>query len=269
MDNVDNFNEKTISCGLHTKWAGNTVHFAEKTDSTNLWIKRLAKEGEPHGTVAAAELQTAGRGRLGRSWSAPSGSSVMMSLLLRPQFSPQAASMLTLLTGLSVAQACEALKLPVQIKWPNDVVLGNRKICGILTEMSADQETIDHVVIGVGINVNIREFPGELKDTATSLYLETGVVYDRGQVACLTLEAFEKNYDRFCSTLDLSLIQEEYNGLLVNMGRPVKILDPQGTYEAVSGGIDEKGRLQVTCADGTQRKISSGEVSVRGLYGYV
>lgn len=266
---VDNYNEKTISCGLNTKWAGNTVHFAEEIDSTNLWAKALAKEGASHGTVAVAELQTAGRGRLGRSWSAPAESSVMMTLLLRPSFSPQHASMLTLIMGLSVAQACISLGLDVKIKWPNDVILGGKKICGILTEMSADERKIEYVVIGVGINVNIQEFPKELQNMATSFLLETGESYDRNLVLTRVLEAFEKNYDRFEQTCDLSLLQEEYNQILVNKEQWVRIVEPQGEYLAVSGGIDNMGRLQVACEDGSMRSISSGEVSVRGLYGYV
>ena len=127
MAQNDLYNEETISQAINTKWAGKTVHFAKETDSTNSWIKRLAKEGAEHGTLAVAEFQSAGRGRFDRKWEAPEGSSIMMTLLLRPEFSPQYASMLTLVMGLAVAQAVEELGFEVSIKWPNDVVISRKK----------------------------------------------------------------------------------------------------------------------------------------------
>ena len=165
------YNETTIADQIHTKWAGKTVHFAREIDSTNLWIKRLAKEGAPEGTLALAEFQSAGRGRLGRSWEVPEGTSVMMSILLRPKFEPQYAPTLTLVMGMAVAKAVKNLGFDVSIKWPNDVVVSHKKICGILTEMGVRDGKIDYAVIGVGINVNIKEFPEEMADKATSLYL--------------------------------------------------------------------------------------------------
>ena len=155
------YDQETILKEIRTKWAGKTVHFAKETDSTNSWIKRLAKEGAEHGTLAVAEFQSAGRGRFDRKWEAPEGSSIMMTLLLRPEFSPQYASMLTLVMGLAVAQAVEELGFEVSIKWPNDVVISRKKICGILTEMGTNGVKINYVLIGVGINVNLKEFPEE------------------------------------------------------------------------------------------------------------
>ena len=152
------YNEETISQAIDTKWAGKTVHFAKETDSTNSWIKRLAKDGAEHGTLAVAEFQSAGRGRFDRRWEAPEGSSIMMTLLLRPEFSPQYASMLTLVMGMAVAQAAEELGFNVSIKWPNDIVISKKKICGILTEMGTNGVKINYVLIGVGINVNLKEF---------------------------------------------------------------------------------------------------------------
>ena len=163
MAQNDRYNEETISQAINTKWAGKTVHFAKETDSTNSWIKRLAKEGAEHGTLAVAEFQSAGRGRFDRKWEAPEGSSIMMTLLLRPEFSPQYASMLTLVMGLAVAQAVEELGFEVSIKWPNDVVISRKKICGILTEMGTNGVKINYVLIGVGINVNLKEFPEEMQ----------------------------------------------------------------------------------------------------------
>ena len=173
------YNKETITQAIHTKWAGKTVHFLKETDSTNTWAKALAREGASHGTLAVTEFQSAGRGRFDRRWTAPEGSSVMMSLVLRPGFSPLYASMLTLVMGVSVAQAAEKLGFFPAIKWPNDIVLSRKKICGILTEMSADVDKIHFVVVGVGINVNTESFLEEVADKATSFYAESGKKYDR------------------------------------------------------------------------------------------
>ena len=243
------YSKETISDEIHTKWAGKTVHFAKETDSTNEWCKRMSKEGAEHGTLAVAEFQSAGKGRLGRRWTAPEGSSVMMSILLRPEFEPQYASMLTLVMGLSVAQAVKELDVEVSIKWPNDVVVSR--------------------IIGIGINVNLEEIQDDLKDKATSLYLETGKKYDRNRVIGLIMEKFEKNYEKFVKTCDLSLMLDDYNAMLANRSQPVRILDKLNPYEGIAIGIDREGELLVKVSDGAIRKVCSGEVSVRGRYSYV
>ena len=262
------YNETTIADQIHTKWAGKTVHFARETDSTNLWIKRLAKEGASEGTLALAEFQSAGRGRLGRSWEVPEGTSVMMSILLRPKFEPQYAPTLTLVMGMAVAKAVKNLGFDVSIKWPNDVVVSHKKICGILTEMGVRDGKIDYAVIGVGINVNIREFPEEMADKATSLYLESGKEFDRSQIPGLVMEAFEEYYEKFAATCDLSGLKEEYESILANYNQPVRVLAKE-PYGGVARGITDGGELLVEKTDGTIVAVSAGEVSVRGLYSYV
>ena len=262
------YNETTIADQIHTKWAGKTVHFARETDSTNLWIKRLAKEGASEGTLALAEFQSAGRGRLGRSWEVPEGTSVMMSILLRPKFEPQYAPTLTLVMGMAVAKAVKSLGFDVSIKWPNDVVVSHKKICGILTEMGVRDGKIDYAVIGVGINVNIKEFPEEMADKATSLYLESGREFDRSQIPGLVMEAFEEYYEKFAATCDLSGLKEEYESILANYNQPVRVLAKE-PYEGVARGITDGGELLVEKTDGTIATVSAGEVSVRGLYSYV
>ena len=262
------YNETTIADQIHTKWAGKTVHFAREMDSTNLWIKRLAKVGAPEGTLALAEFQSAGRGRLGRSWEVPEGTSVMMSILLRPKFEPQYAPTLTLVMGMAVAKAVKDLGFDVSIKWPNDVVVSHKKICGILTEMGVRDGKIDYAVIGVGINVNIKEFPEEMADKATSLYLESGKEFDRSQIPGLVMEAFEEYYEKFAATCDLSGLKEEYESILANYNQPVRVLAKE-PYEGVARGITDGGELLVEKTDGTIVAVSAGEVSVRGLYSYV
>ena len=250
------YNETTIADQIHTKWAGKTVHFAREIDSTNLWIKRLAKEGAPEGTLALAEFQSAGRGRLGRSWEVPEGTSVMMSILLRPKFEPQYAPTLTLVMGMAVAKAVKSLGFDVSIKWPNDVVVSHKKICGILTEMGVRDGKIDYAVIGVGINVNIKEFPEEM-DFSPERLAELDV-----------MEAFEKYYEKFAATCDLSGLKEEYESILANYNQPVRVLAKE-PYEGVARGITDGGELLVEKTDGTIVAVSAGEVSVRGLYSYV
>ena len=262
------YNETTIADQIHTKWAGKTVHFAREIDSTNLWIKRLAKEGASEGTLALAEFQSAGRGRLGRSWEVPEGTSVMMSILLRPKFEPQYAPTLTLVMGMAVAKAVKNLGFDVSIKWPNDVVVSHKKICGILTEMGVRDGKIDYAVIGVVINVNIKEFPEEMADKATSLYLESGKEFDRSQIPGLVMEAFEEYYEKFAATCDLSGLKEEYESILANYNQPVRVLAKE-PYEGVARGITDGGELLVEKTDGTIVAVSAGEVSVRGLYSYV
>ena len=176
--------------------------------------------------------------------------------------------MLTLVMGLSVAQAVKELDVEVSIKWPNDVLV-SAKICGILTEMGLENGKIREVIIGIGINVNLEEIQDDLKDKATSLYLETGKKYDRNRVIGLIMEKFEKNYEKFVKTCDLSLMLDDYNAMLANRSQPVRILDKLNPYEGIAIGIDREGELLVKVSDGAIRKVCSGEVSVRGLYSYV
>ena len=253
---------------LSTRWAGHPLYYAEEIDSTNLWAQRLAEEGKPGGTLCVADFQTAGRGSRGRRWEEEPGLSVMMSLLLTPSFPAERASMLTLVMGMAVAGAVQSFGLPATIKWPNDVVVSKKKICGILTEMRLQGSEIRDVVIGVGINVNAREYPPELADKATSLYLEAGHPFSREEVLCKVIEIFEGYEELFEKKADLSLLKDEYESMLANKGAPVRVLsDPP--FEGIALGIDERGHLIVKKEDGTLAVVGAGEVSVRGLYSYV
>jgi len=290
LESPDIVEEYELRSRIHTKWAGREVSFKKETGSTNIDCKQLAEEGAPHGALAVTETQKSGRGRRGRSWESPPGCSVFMSLLCRPDFLPDKASMLTLVMGLSVAEAVRKMTgLNARLKWPNDVVVNGKKICGILTEMELSVETneIRYLVIGVGINVNNgyeemkREgsfekagqeaFSPEIRDRATSLFLEredkSGKI-SRAALIGYVMEAFEKNYEIFSQTLDLSLLKETYNSCLINKDAAVRVLDPLGEYQGTARGIDESGNLLVETEDGSVKKVYSGEVSVRGLYGY-
>lgn len=246
------------------------------TDSTNTRAKQLAELGEEEGTLVVAEEQTAGKGRRGRHWESEPGTSVYMSMVLRPETSPVHIPGITLLAALAVVKAirnvCNAQPL---IKWPNDVVLGKKKICGILTEMSSELSYINYVVVGIGINANNRCFPEELKYKATSIYLETGHKQDRAQLAALAVQYFGEYYKKFIKAESLEPFISEYNSLLINMGKEVEILygmqenaDKSRTETGIARGINSDGALVVDTKHGTECVVS-GEVSVRGVYGYV
>lgn len=247
------------------------MHFYETVDSTNEECKRHYAEGVPEGFLAVAEQQTAGRGRSGRTWVSPGGEAAYFSFLLRPDFAPSHAPSLTLVMGLSVAQAVrEVCGLPAGIKWPNDIVISHRKICGILTEALADGDRLDYVIIGTGINVNNASFDPGIAEVATSLRIENGgCPVSRAAVVASALAHFYENDRIYRRTADLSGLSNAYDDLLVSRGREVRIEDPRAPYTAVSLGIDKGGGLLVRRADGGIRCVTAGEVSVRGLYGYI
>lgn len=269
VESPDIIDPDELSSIRQTAWAGKKIVYFDVTDSTNIQAKRLAEEGAPHGTLVIAGRQEAGRGRRGRAWESPAQDGVFMTVLLRPDLKPKDASMLTLVAAMAVAKAVRQLYgLPAMIKWPNDVLLSGKKICGILTEMSAEIDSVNYLVTGIGINVSNRKFEGEVSQMATSILLEGGKRARRVELIEAVWEQYEKYYDLFMKKMDLSDIVEEYNGSLVNLGRQVRILDPKEPFVGAAEGITPKGELLVETGQGT-RRVSSGEVSVRGLYGYV
>ena len=260
---------EAITARLSTEWAGQEIHSFDEIDSTNNEAKRRAEAGAGHGMLAVSEVQTAGRGRMGRPWSSPAGSGIWMSLLLRPTLSPIQASGLTLVMALAVRESIMAMTgADCGIKWPNDIVSDGKKVCGILTEMSAEPDWINHVVIGVGINVTDDSFPEEIRDRAISVWQICGQTIRRAELIAEILKRFERFYDLYLQNGNMSALLEEYNAALINRGRKVRVLDPAGEYEAVAEGINASGALIVE-KDGQRKEIISGEVSVRGVYGYV
>lgn len=264
------YGENELRSRIHTAWAGVELHFHRITGSTNLLAKQAGEEGAPHGALFVADEQTAGRGRRGRSWQSPPGANIYFTILLRPDFEPDQASMLTLVMAHSVADAiCRLTGLEPMIKWPNDVLLENKKICGILTEMSLEREYIHYVVCGVGINVADQDFPEGVREHATAVETVWGRHISKGALLQAVMEAFERDYDAFAAAGDLSPLLESYNRRLVNLGRRVRVLDPKGEWEGTARGINARGELLVEDAEGAATAVYAGEVSVRGIYGYV
>ena len=254
---------------LQTAWAGKNCLCFDILESTQDYAKELAKRQNVHGTLIAADSQTAGKGRRGRVWQSPKGTAVSMSLCLEPKLPVTCIASVTLVMALAVAETIgsETGVYP-QIKWPNDIVMNKRKLCGILTELHMKPEGYA-VIIGVGINVNTEEFPEELCEIASSVKRETGKELSREKLIASVLQYFELFYQQYEQTQNLTLLKERYEQLLINRGNPVQVLDPSGAYEGIARGITAEGKLIVVKEDGSEINVDSGEVSVRGLYGYV
>lgn len=252
------------------------VEYFERLDSTNTKAKQLAELGEEEGTLVVAESQTAGKGRRGRGWDSEPGVGIWMTLLLRPSLPPVKVSGITLLSALALTKALrEVCDVHAEIKWPNDVVVDKKKICGILTEMSSEENYIHYAVVGIGINVNTSKFPKEIEETAGSILGQTGIRVNRCDLLASTVKYFCRYYEQFNREQDLSLFIEDYNAVLANLDREVKVYygmvenaAEEQTDTGIARGIDSDGALLVEI-DGQIRRILSGEVSVRGLYGYV
>ena len=254
---------------ITTKSLGRDIRYFKEIDSTNEEVKRIARAGEVEGVTVIADKQTAGKGRLGRSWDSPSGNSIFMSILLRPQIRPDKASQITLMAGLAMCEAiCLVTGLDAKIKWPNDIVVSGKKVCGILTEMSAEMDGINYIVVGIGVNVNNTDFPGNLS-YATSLKLEGQKEYQRREIIKVFLEKFEPYYMAYKEVPTLEMIIPIYKRYCITLADKVKIIDSIKEYVATPLDINVDGSLVVKTEDGEINTILSGEVSVRGIYGYV
>ena len=266
----DLMTEAEIKSLMHTEWVAKEVLYFDTIDSTNTKAQELAEKGYPSGTLVVADKQESGKGRRGRSWVSPSGTGIFMTLMIKPDINPNNASMLTLVAALAVAKAITSVTgEEALIKWPNDIVVNSKKVCGILTEMNAQFDYINHIVVGIGINVHNESFPEEISQMASSLMIEAGGKrFNRAQIIAETMSYFEQYYDTFLKTQDLSALVREYDELLVNMNKAVRVLDPKEPFDGKAMGITPKGELIVDTWE-SRKLVSSGEVSVRGIYGYV
>ena len=260
----DRLIETEISQDLKTALVGRKVICYDAVDSTNLVLKKLAREGAEDGTVVVADSQGTGRGRMERAFFSPPGKGIWVSILLRPTFLPQDAPKCTLMAAVAVARAMEAFGLRAEIKWPNDILHDGRKLVGILTEMSAEMDRVNYVVIGIGINVNIapEDFPAELRAIATSLMQVKGAPMPR--------VAFLQELLRALDDLYTSVQHEGFAPVLaawreyaVTLGQEVRVIGPAGeAFEGVAADIDAEGALLVDTAEG-RRRVLAGDVSIR------
>ena len=264
------YGQHELESRMTTEWAGHPVCYYDQLASTNLQAKLDAENGAEQGALIVADMQTAGRGRRGRAWSSPAGRNVYFTLILKPAFPVETASMVTLVMGLAVAEGIrETCGVEARVKWPNDIVIKGRKVCGMLAEMSTERDFIHYIVMGVGINVKRQEFAPEIADMATCLERERGKSVSRAELIVNVLKLFERYYDIFQKDGNLGGFLETYNGLVAGKDKEVRVLDPKGEFQGVSRGISSTGELLVEREDGTVETVYAGEVSVRGIYGYV
>ena len=263
IDDSDIINSQEIKDILETKLIGKNVVFYPEVSSTNDVVKELGENDGIEGTVVVAEKQTNGRGRRGRKWESEKGSGLWFSILLRPDIDPRNAPMITLIAGISVCVASRRVTgLPVTIKWPNDVIIDNKKICGILTEMSSEIGNINYVVVGIGVNVNSESFPDDISDIATSLKIESNKNIKRKVLLNEILKEFENNYLDYIKDCDFSKFRDKYRELCSTINQEINVIGRE-TYPATAIDINENGELIVEKSDGSREVVFSGEVSIR------
>ena len=240
------------------------------SESTMKDAKLAAAHGDSVSKLFVADTQEQARGRFGRPFFAEPGRGIYMSLLLHPDKRFDELPQYTIIAASACVKAIESVTgRSASIKWVNDIYMDGKKVCGILTEMSMEQAYIHHIVIGVGINVRRQEFPEEIRDRAAAIEEQCGFRISRSQLIADIMEAFEEDYEIFLQTHDLKGLRDSYAKLLVNRDREVCVLDPKGEFRGTARGINDQGELLVERQDGSIEKVYAGEVSVRGVYGYV
>lgn len=264
---IDILSSQSIGYQLNTTFIGCNIIHLETVDSTNDYAKKIANE-EAEGSVVISEEQTKGKGRLGRSWHSKLYEGIWMSIILKPEINPYNAPFITLIAGASIVKALNDLGVETLIKWPNDVIVNGKKICGILTELSTEFDRINYIVLGIGMNVKTMEFSQEICDIATSLYKE-GYNLSRVDIVRSILETFEKLYIDYIdnnSKEDVLKICREYSALI---GK--KVYSIKGDIKELVECLDvnEYGNLKILKSDGSVEELISGEISIRGLKGYV
>ncbi|MCX7920790.1 MAG: biotin--[acetyl-CoA-carboxylase] ligase [Clostridia bacterium] len=276
----DIINATEIGYNLGTRILAKKIEYFGVIDSTNNYAKQAAAEGCGDGTVIVAESQTSGRGRLGRAWDSAGKKGIWLSVVLRPSIAPEDIHLITLAASVAVVKAVkQATGIETGIKWPNDVVLGGKKVCGILTEMSSEMERVNFLVLGIGINVNheTEDFPEGLRDTAVSLasYADKnldGAVcktpFNRAYIIRTLLEELEKIYIKINEGSTEEIV-EEWKKYSVTLGNEVRVTIKNNQYTGIARDITEDGKLIVSCSDGITREVISGEIMVRGILGYV
>ena len=245
---------------LKTETIGHDIHYFSEVDSTNDVAKYLAEEGASEGTMVVAEIQNRGRGRRGKTWISPPGG-VWMSIILRPDIPPSQAPQLTLVTGVAVAKTLkEELSLDVGIKWPNDILIGNKKVCGILTEVNATMDKVNYLVVGIGIdmNVDVPVFPSSLQKGATSLKNELDTEINGAMLVQKFLLNFEDIYNKF-NAGKFPEILNEWRSLSTTIGNNVEVRTRGKTVRGEAVGINKDGILILELEDGSLRKMISGE----------
>ena len=269
VNSPDRLSYAELATGLKTKYIGRDVLYLDTVDSTNKLMKEMAKDKE-EGFIIVSEEQTLGRGRMGRDWISPKNKGIYFSLLLKPKLHPIYASRTTLIAAAALVLALEELGIKAGIKWPNDVLINKKKISGILTEMKGDIDYLDYIVVGIGINVNLdsKDIPKQLKSRASSIKIESKEV-KRKELLSRFLNNFELLYDEFKLDVSMNKALEVNRAYSEVLGKDIKVIGPKDSYQAKALDFLEDGQLLVEKKDGSKEKLYSGEISVRGLDGYI
>ncbi|WP_027365681.1 biotin--[acetyl-CoA-carboxylase] ligase [Desulfotruncus alcoholivorax] len=254
-----------VMSGLSATVFGHNLVHLEEVASTNAEAKKLAREGCPEGTVIIAETQNGGKGRLGRAWFSPRAGGLWFSIVLRPPVNLIDTPQVTMVAAVSVATAIrEHTGVPAGIKWPNDILVDGKKICGILVELNAEMDRVDFMVAGIGLNVNIGkgEFPPELADIATSLSMESGRHIYRVPLLRSLLQQFETWYYRWLNE-GFAVVLDKWRHMCVTLDCPVTVHTVKETYSGYAFDVDDTGALLVRTRDGSVQRLVAGEVTLR------
>lgn len=269
-DQTDIYSKEEILSENKSKTLGKNLIFLDTIGSTNDYAKSVAHEDESDKTVIISDEQTLGKGRLGRTWESEKGTGIWMSIILKPSIEPAEAPKITQIAAAAMTLAIEEVtKEEVKIKWPNDLILSKRKVCGILTEMSAELGGINYVVVGIGVNVNQSYFADEIKDKATSIKQVVGELVSRKEIVVSFLEIFERLYDDFIETESLERTIDVCKSHSVLLGKEVRVITKSLTRKVKVIDISSEGQLVIENENGEIENVFYGEVSVRGLYDYV
>ncbi len=265
IDDTAPFNGAAIGAGLATEFIGRPLYFYERIDSTNTKAVELARAGSPEGTAVVADAQTRGRGRLERRWISPPGVNLYTSLILRPPIPPVKAPELTLMAAVALAEAVGSFTdpTPPAVKWPNDVLLGAKKVGGILTEMHSEPDRVNFVVIGIGVNINMdmSHLPGGLKRTATTLKHWCGRPLSRTTFAQTLYSSLEKWYKQYLAG-GFAVVRDAWRGFFTGEGKPVSVRSVDRVVEGVCLGLAEDGALLVRTPSGTLERVLSGDLVI-------
>ncbi|GAA0789758.1 biotin--[acetyl-CoA-carboxylase] ligase [Hathewaya limosa] len=277
LSSPDVLTYEEIEASLKTKYIGRKIFHFDVIGSTNTKAKEIASltmqkyNDLDNGTIVISEGQTAGKGRLGRVWESPTGKGIWFSIILKPDISPLKVSNITIIGASAVNLALKEMGVESYIKWPNDIIIENKKVCGILTEMSAELDLVNYIVMGIGINVNIEkdDFPKELKNKATSLKAVYGKEFNRKKLLASILNNFEELYDNYIKNDLLEPCIKICRDKSILIGKEVFIEQRNKKYKVRVLDINNDGALVIQKEDGNLEEVISGEVSMHGLYGYM
>ncbi len=264
MKKPDKISGNEIQIGLQTKFIGREIHYEESVTSTNTLAVKDAYNGAPEGAIVVSEEQVSGKGRLGRSWYSPKFTGIWFSVILKPNIPPQQAPQLTLLAAVSVVRGIEAATgLKCDIKWPNDILINGKKTVGILTELQAEADRINAVIIGIGINVNQQpeHFPDELKETATSLSIEAGKKLNRSMILQAILKELEDLYMDYLEN-GFQVVKLLWENYAISIGKQIKARTLTDTIEGRALGITDDGVLLLEDKNGTIHHIYSADIEI-------